>query len=144
MATHVSEAPSRGFHGFWAALLAAVVIVSVVGVGFAAGRNSASSTPAAVGQVNPGAQVTHMTPWMQAHVGDIAWMQQHMGDVAWMREHRNRWQWMQAHPGYVRWMQTHSAQWAWMRGHMASIRWMQTHLKPSHRIGPAVRAVEHG
>src|SRR4249919_3979465 len=143
MATHVSEAPRRGFHGFWVVLLAVVAIVSVVGVGFAAGRTSASSLPAAR-QVNPGPPVTHMTPWMQAHVGDIAWMQRHMGDVAWMRGHSDRWQWMQAHPGYVRWMQTHSAQWAWMRGHMASIRWMQTHLKPSHRIGPAVRAVEHG
>ena len=100
MATHVSEAPRGGFHGLWVALFAALAILAVVGVGFAAGRNSAGSTPVAAGQVNPGAQVTHMTPWMQAHVGDIAWMQQHMSDVVWMRGHWNRWQWMQAHPGY--------------------------------------------
>jgi len=98
-------------------LLAVVAILALTGVGFAAGRNSAGSTPAAAGQLNPGAQVTHMTPWMQAHVGDIAWMQQHMGDVAWMRGHWNRLQWMQAHPGYTLWMQTHPAQWTWMRGH---------------------------
>lgn len=110
MATHVSEAQSRGFHGFWVVLLTAVAILAVTGVGFAAGRNSAGSTPAATGQLNPGPQVTHLMPWMQAHVGDIAWMQQHMGDVSWMRGHWNRWQWMQAHPGYVRWMQTHPAQ----------------------------------
>ena len=115
MATRVSEAQSRGFHGFWVVLLTAVAILAVTGVGLAAGRNSAGSTPAATGQSNPGPQVTHLMPWMQAHVGDIAWMQQHMGDVAWMRGHWNRWQWMQAHPGYVRWMQTHPAQRACLR-----------------------------
>lgn len=120
MATHVSEARRKGFHELWAVLLAAGAILAVTGVCFAAGRNSAGSSPAAVGQVNPGPQVKLMAPWMQAHVGDIAWMHQHMGDVAWMRGHRNRWQWVKAHPGYVGWMQTHPASWGWTRDHMAS------------------------
>ena len=127
MAAHVSETPRNGLHGFWAVLLVVVPILALTGVGYAAGRNSVSIDPSATVRVNSSPQVTHMTPWMQAHVGDIAWMQQHIGDVAWMMGHWNRLQWMQGHPGYVRWMQTHPAQSAWMRGHMASIRWMQTH-----------------
>ena len=131
MATHVSTAPRKGFGVPWVSVLAALIlVVAVVGAAFAVGRNSAPNQTAArvPTQSNLGPQVTHMMPWMQAHVGDIAWMQNHMGDVAWMRGHWNQWQWMKGHPGNIQWMQNHAAQWSWMQGHMGDIGYMHDHL----------------
>jgi len=129
MATHVSTASRRGFRGAWVPILAALVLVVLVGVAFAAGRGTApSAAPARVpAQSNLGPQFAHMMPWMQGHVGDIAWMQSHMGDVTWMRNHWNQWQWMQGHFGNIRWMQTHPTQWRWMQTHIRDIGWMHDH-----------------
>ena len=130
MATHVSETPGRGY--LWeilAVLVGLVLVVAAVGGAFAAGRNSASqgTTTTVPAQSNLDPRFTHMMPWMQAHVGDVAWMQNHMGDVTWMRSHWDQWQWMQRHDGDVRWMQTHPAQWQWMQNHMGDIGWMHDH-----------------
>lgn len=127
MATHVSAAPRRGFP--WVMLAVLILVVALVGVAFAAGRNSTPNQPAATVQArsNLDPRFTHMMPWMRTHIGDIAWMQSHMGDVTWMRSHWDRWQWMQRHNGDVRWMQTHPDEWRWMQGHMGDIGWMHDH-----------------
>ena len=130
-ATHVPTASRRGFHGPWVALLAALVlVVAVGGVAFAFGRNSAPTpSPTNVAQANLGPQVTHMMPWMQTHVDDIAWMQNHMSDVAWMRGHWSQWQWMHGHVGNVASMRAHPSQWQWMQMHPTQWRWMQSHMR---------------
>lgn len=116
MATHVSTTP-KGFHGGWVTLLTTVTIVALVGVAFAAGRNTAPSTATPVSQSTLAPQVSHMMPWLQAHPGEIAWMQRHMADVAWMRHHYGQWKWMQADP----------SQWSWMTHHMGDIGYMHDH-----------------
>ena len=117
MATHASVAPRKGFPGSWVTLLAALAVVAIVGVAFAAGRGSVRThTPATMAaQANPGSQLAGMMPWMQTH----------MGDVTWMRNHGDQWQRMRGHAGDIRWMQTHTAQWPWMQTHMGDIGWMQ-------------------
>lgn len=129
MATHVSAAPRKRFRSQWVPLLAALALVAMLGVAFAAGRGSAPTpSPARVPvQSNLGSQLAGMVPWMQNHTGDITWMQAHIGDVTWMRNHPNQWQWMQGHIGTVRWMQTHPTQWRWMQTHMGDIGWMHDH-----------------
>ena len=130
MATYVPTTPHRGLRAPWVAILIALIlVVTVVGVAYAIGRNSGPKPAGAgVSQANLGPQVTRMMPWMQDHVGDIAWMRSHMGDVTWMRSHWNQWQWMQGHAGDMRWMTTHRAQWTWMQNHPAQWQWMQTHM----------------
>jgi hypothetical protein len=130
MATHVSTAHKKGFGNYWVSILAALALVMVVGVAFAAGRTSAP-VQVAVGvpaQGNIGSQFSGMMPWMQTHAGDIAWMQAHMGDVAWMQNHWDQWRWMQAHPASVGLMQAHLTQWRWMQAHPAQWQWMRTRV----------------
>jgi hypothetical protein len=117
MATHVMTAPKRGFRHVWVPLLAAVALVALIGVAFAAGRNSAPNpTPArAAVQGTLGSQLTGMMPWMRSHTGDIRWMQGHMGDVTWMQAHPTQWQWMQAHMRDIGWMHDHWGQWTGWR-----------------------------
>lgn len=131
MATYVPTTPHRGLRSPWVSILIALIlVVTLVGVAFAVGRNSGPKTAGAgvPMRANLGPQVTRMMPWMRDHVGDIAWMRSHMGDVTWMRSHWNQWQWMQGHAGDMRWMQTHHAQWTWMQSHPAQWQWMQTHM----------------
>lgn len=131
MATHVSDAPRRGFQRSWLpVVIAGVLVVTLVGVAFAVGRNSGSRSAGAgvPTHANVGPRVTAMMPWMQGHVGDVAWMRSHMGDVTWMRSHWSQWQWVQSHIGDLRWMQTHRVQWMWMQAHPAQWRWMQIHM----------------
>jgi hypothetical protein len=113
MATHVMTTPKKGIRHIWVPLLVVIALVALIGVAFAAGRNSVSNPtpPRAATQSALGAQLTGMVPWVRNHTGDIKWMQGHIGDVAWMQGHPTQWQWMQGHIGNIAWMQAHPTQW---------------------------------